>query len=98
VSSVYTFIADPKLLWDILGAEAHLVDTANAHLVSLGGNYSYYLNILRNLLKRNLLLRQIYEKIELDLRKETLNNWKDSLFIVKLVSMTWGLSPSNGVE
>jgi hypothetical protein len=98
VSSIYTFIADPKLLWDMLGAEAHLVDTANAHLVSLGGNYSYYLNILRNLLKRNLLLRQIYEKIELDLRKETLNNWEDSLFIVKLLSLTWGLSPSSGVE
>jgi hypothetical protein len=40
VSSLYTFVADPKLLWDLLGAEAHLADAANPHLISLGGNYS----------------------------------------------------------
>jgi hypothetical protein len=91
ISGIYTFVIDPKLIWDILGAEAHLVDTANYHLISLGGNYSYYLNILRNLLKRNLHLRQIYEKVESDLKKETKENWKDSLFIIKAVNLTWAL-------
>lgn len=90
VSSLYTFVADPRLLWDLLGAEAHLVDTPSPHMVSLGGNYSYYQNILRSLLKRNLHLRQIYEKVEGELRNK---DWKQSLFIVQTVSLTWALPP-----
>lgn len=96
VSSLYTFVADPRLLWDLLGAEAHLVDSASPHSVSLGGNYSYYQNILRNLLKRNLHLRQIFEKVEGDLNADV--NWRESLFIVKVVNLTWGLPPESGVE
>jgi hypothetical protein len=96
VSSLYTFVADPKLLWDLLGAEAHLVDTASPHLISLGGNYSYYQNLLRSFLKRNLHLRQIYEKVEPDLHAQV--DWQDSLFIVKAVSLTWALPAECGVE
>lgn len=92
LTKIYTFVVDPKLLWDSLGAEAHLVSTASAHSISLGGSYSYYSNILRNLLKRNLHLRQIYEKIEADFEKETLSNWKNSIFVVKVISLCWGLS------
>lgn len=94
VSSLYTFVADPRLLWDLLGAEAHLVDAPSPHLVSLGGNYSYYQNILRSLLKRNLHLRQIYEKVEGELRG---GDWQQSLFIVRTVSLTWALAGESGV-
>jgi uncharacterized protein (UPF0264 family) len=50
-----------------LGSEAHLVDNVNPHNVSLGGNYSYYQNILRNLKKKSLHLKHIFEMIEKDL-------------------------------
>lgn len=88
---------DPKTIWDILGAEAHLVDSASPHQISLGGNYSYYLNILRNLLKRNLHLRQVYERIEGELEREGMERWQESVFIVKAISLTWAL-PEESVE
>jgi hypothetical protein len=96
VSSLYTFVADPKLLWDLLGAEAHLVDSASPHLVSLGGNYSYYQNILRSLLKRSLHLRQIFELVEGELQAE--GDWRHSLFPVRVVSLTWSIPAESGVE
>lgn len=65
-------------------------------MISLGGNYSYYQNILRSLLKRNLHLRQIFEKVENELQVE--GDWQQSLFIIKVVSMTWGLPVESGVE
>ena len=98
VSNIYTFVVDPKLIWDILGAEAHLVDSASPHQISLGGNYSYYLNILRNLLKRNLHLRQVYEKIEGELARESIAQWQESLFIVRAISLTWALSEDSVEE
>lgn len=89
-------MADPRLLWDLLGAEAHLVDFSSPHMISLGGNYSYYQNLLRSFLKRSLHLRQVYERVEADLQPTT--DWKDSLFIVKAVSLTWALPAECGVD
>ena len=82
ISRTYTFVTSPKLLWDLVSTENQLVNSdlvnsenpnlnsSGKHPVSLGGNHPYYQNILRSLLKRNPHLREVYERLMLDLRAE----------------------------
>lgn len=92
ISKVYTLVVEPKLLWDISGAELMLVGGANHHAISLGGNASYYKNIMRSMLKRSWQLKEVYEGLLGELQSETLATFGSSRFLVKMVSEVWSLS------
>jgi hypothetical protein len=72
ISKLYTFVTDLKLMWEISGSEQLLVDGPTVHAISLGGNHSYYKNIMRSMLKRSLKLKEVYDRLVPELANESL--------------------------
>jgi hypothetical protein len=62
-----------------------LVDGSNHHSTSLGGNSSYYKNILRSLLKRNWQLKELYDRLIPELNKERVESYPHSPFLTKVI-------------
>ena len=58
------FNTDLKILWDIECSKTMIGFDNTATYISLGGNHAYYKNVLRNILKKNWKLKDIYEKYQ----------------------------------
>jgi len=50
-------VTNPKLLWDLLGCETQLIESASNHVISLGGNQPYYKNVMRSIFKKSIKLK-----------------------------------------
>ena len=95
ISKLYLYVGDLRLLWDISGSEILLVDGANHHSTSLGGNNTYYKNIMRSLLKRNWQLKELHERLAPELSKEQAEHYPNSPFLTKVICEVLSLERVN---
>ena len=61
LADLFTYVVDPRLLWEISCCEGQLVEE-RFHRISLGGSQNYYKGVMRSMLKGSVGLREIFER------------------------------------
>lgn len=69
ISKLYLYATSLRLLWDVSGSEIMLEAGGSEHSISLGGNHSYYKNIMRSVLKRNWHIKEVYDLLQPELSR-----------------------------